>query len=274
MLPNRKSAFTLIELSIVLVIIGLVVGGVLVGKDLIHAAEIRSSISQKEQLNLAANSFRLKYDYLPGDMPNSVAAQLGIYALGTHTGGNGDMVIRQLHYSGGNYNIGCLVVYIDPADVVDVEDVVFWRHLFDVGMVSHYTNPADGYNTAISNVLIPSKIGKSLYFRACEPYWLTENYFQMLAVKADKTIPAEFDAVDAYDIDSKLDDGFPNTGAVRILIPGEDPSRNQDFTIPWAAGAAANNCLYGGASELDTAAKYNINSSYSGKCQGIMFRFQ
>jgi prepilin-type N-terminal cleavage/methylation domain-containing protein len=43
-----QSAFTLIELSIVLVIIGLIVGGVLTGRDLISAAETRATIAQIE----------------------------------------------------------------------------------------------------------------------------------------------------------------------------------------------------------------------------------
>jgi len=49
--PKRKSlkGFTLIELSIVLVIIGLIVGGVLVGHDLIRAAGVRATISQVEK---------------------------------------------------------------------------------------------------------------------------------------------------------------------------------------------------------------------------------
>ena len=43
---QRHQGFTLIELSIVLVIIGLIIGGVLVGRDMIHAAQIRATISQ------------------------------------------------------------------------------------------------------------------------------------------------------------------------------------------------------------------------------------
>ena len=65
-----QSGFTLIELSIVLVIIGLLVGGVLEGQDLIKAAQIRSTISQFEQFDAAVNTFRTKYNNLPGDVVN------------------------------------------------------------------------------------------------------------------------------------------------------------------------------------------------------------
>ncbi len=51
MKQNQQSGFTLIELSIVLVLIGLIVGGVLVGQDLIRAAKLRAQIGQIEKFN-------------------------------------------------------------------------------------------------------------------------------------------------------------------------------------------------------------------------------
>lgn len=57
---THQSAFTLIELSIALVIIGLIVGGVLVGQDLIKAAELRQQAVQINNLNTAVTTFRLK----------------------------------------------------------------------------------------------------------------------------------------------------------------------------------------------------------------------
>src|ERR1700690_34231 len=90
-----KSGFTLVELSIVLVIIGLIIGGVLVGRDLISAAEIRAQISQIEKYQTAVNTFRVKYGYLPGDIPDPAASQYGFGARGTYAGeGDGDGVIK------------------------------------------------------------------------------------------------------------------------------------------------------------------------------------
>ncbi len=68
---NSHRGFTLIELSIVLVIIGLIVGGVLVGQDLIHAAALRAVISEKDRFSAAIYTFQGKYGYLPGDFPNA-----------------------------------------------------------------------------------------------------------------------------------------------------------------------------------------------------------
>src|SRR5665213_3308988 len=71
------AAFTLIELSIVLVIIGLIVGGILVGQDLIKAAEVRAQISQIEKYSSAVNTFRAKFAAIPGDMALITANQFG-----------------------------------------------------------------------------------------------------------------------------------------------------------------------------------------------------
>jgi prepilin-type N-terminal cleavage/methylation domain-containing protein len=58
--PNK--GFTLIELSIVLVIIGLIVGGVLGGRELVKQAELRKVLKEAEQFKTAANAFRAKYN--------------------------------------------------------------------------------------------------------------------------------------------------------------------------------------------------------------------
>ena len=86
---NKQSGFTLVEIAIVLVIIGLLLGGVLKGQEMIKNAEIRSVITDVRGLTTAMYAYRDRYNAIPGDD-----------ALGsTHTGiasskGDGDGVIE------------------------------------------------------------------------------------------------------------------------------------------------------------------------------------
>lgn len=71
--------FTLIELSIVLVIIGLIVGGVLVGKDLIIASEVRSQIGQIEKYNTAVHTLGLNIMRCPAICWQRLPHRLGFW---------------------------------------------------------------------------------------------------------------------------------------------------------------------------------------------------
>lgn len=73
-MANRThQGFTLIEISIVLVIVGLVAGTVLVGRDMIRHAELVKLHSQYTEIVTAINSFRSKYNCLPGDCATATA---------------------------------------------------------------------------------------------------------------------------------------------------------------------------------------------------------
>src|SRR5688572_2241904 len=66
-----RAGFTLIELAIVLVVVGLVTGGIIMGKELIRQSELQSVISDIEHYERAINGFYAKYNYFPGDLPNA-----------------------------------------------------------------------------------------------------------------------------------------------------------------------------------------------------------
>lgn len=66
-----RYGFSLVELSIVLVILGLLTGGILAGQSLIRAAELRAIPTEYQRYDAARYSFRDKYMGLPGDISNA-----------------------------------------------------------------------------------------------------------------------------------------------------------------------------------------------------------
>lgn len=68
---HLQQAFSLVELSIVLVILGLLTGGILAGQSLIRASELRAVSTESSRYLTAAQTFRDKYFAIPGDMSNA-----------------------------------------------------------------------------------------------------------------------------------------------------------------------------------------------------------
>lgn len=120
-----SKGFTLIELSIVLVVIGLVVGGVLVGRDLIRSSEIHSFMSEKQRLDTAVNTFKGKYSCTPGDCPNATTF-FGLDPEGCAENVYGSTPKTQTCNGNGNGLIRNLVVV---GDDLEREVYWFWQHL-------------------------------------------------------------------------------------------------------------------------------------------------
>ncbi len=133
----HSSGFTLIELSIVLVIIGLVTAGVLVGRDLIQQAELRSVISDVEKFNTATNTFRAKYGCLPGDCPYITDF------FGTQTAGGG--CPYPTVESGTENPLTCngngsgSIWGSSETGFFLQERVRFWQHLSAAGLIRSYS---------------------------------------------------------------------------------------------------------------------------------------
>jgi prepilin-type N-terminal cleavage/methylation domain-containing protein len=71
---RKQTGFTLVEISIVLVIIGLILGAVFVGgQALVASAKTTGTITLIKDLTGAMSDFKNRYHYLPGDLPNAAA---------------------------------------------------------------------------------------------------------------------------------------------------------------------------------------------------------
>jgi prepilin-type N-terminal cleavage/methylation domain-containing protein len=121
---HTNSAFSLIELAIVLVILGLLAGGVLVGRDLIRAAEIRSITSDIDNYKSAVYVFQLKYNCLAGDCPNATnyfGAEDPTPSTCQTTASNGTLTCN----GNGNRRVGDC----------NYEMFRFWQHLAIAGLI-------------------------------------------------------------------------------------------------------------------------------------------
>lgn len=115
-MKQQQSGFTLIEIAIVLVIIGLLLGGILKGQELINSARVRNVISQQDGIKAAYFGFQDRYRAIPGDYtgPQALANIPGI--ANATVGGNGNGAIADV---GGN-----------------TETVLAWTHLARSGFIT------------------------------------------------------------------------------------------------------------------------------------------
>ena len=84
---KRQQGFTLVEIAIVLVIIGLILGGILKGQELVDSARVRSISNEISNTRTAWYAFQDRYNALPGDFSRA-QAQIGA-SIANNGDGNG-----------------------------------------------------------------------------------------------------------------------------------------------------------------------------------------
>lgn len=195
--------FSMIELSIVMVTVGLIVGGVIIGRELIHSSQINSVISDMSEYELAYRSFEMRYDALPGDFD----AATSYWATSGNGNNNG-----QISWSAG-------------------ESTRAWQHLNLSGMVQGvYTGTnevvdasANPGGVLVSGTNAPaSKLSRgvfALYYPALSGNYsgsTAGNYLELMStnMSPDDAGRGVLRPVDAASIDTKMDDGVFNRGRI------------------------------------------------------------
>jgi prepilin-type N-terminal cleavage/methylation domain-containing protein len=210
---TQQNGFSLVELSVVLVILGLLVGGILSGQSLIRASELRAVITEFQRYATATGTFRDKYLGLPGDISDAN----DIWT--TASGGNGNTQVEGTTTASTN------------------ETGLYWQHLALAGMIEGAYTPTSWAATN-ANASPMSKVGNARWhFR-----WVgivTENdavvgtagagtniafegnydhaFFLMTGDSLLRPSGGAIRAEEAWNIDLKLDDGKPATGSVLSL---------------------------------------------------------
>lgn len=216
---KQQQGFTLIEIAIVLVIIGLLLGGVLKGQELIQNARVRNVIALQDGVKSAFFGFQDRYRGIPGDY--TVAnAQANIPNAGAVCGGDSDSLINHVVNGVG-------------------ESICAWYQLSRAGFITgSYTGVgASNLEAAVNATNAPSNP-----FGGFMQVFFDSNYSGVANnvhnIKTGTNIPATVLA----EIDRKIDDGLPDTGAFRFS--------------PWQASVAATctTVVVGGATTWAVAA--------------------
>ena len=211
---NKQTGFTLIELAIVLVIIGLLLGGVLRGQELINSARVKSLTRDFQNTQVYLYGYQDRFKSVPGDdgradvrLPGPPAAQVAV-GPGVNNG--------QIN---GAWNDGF---------AAGTEAILFWQHVRLAGLAPGATALAAGFDPVNSN---NGRVGIQTLAVAPPITTMTGSY----AVCSDLIIGR-----DALQIDITLDDGETSTGNVRARPTGAAPAAAMD-SATMALAANVNN---------------------------------
>ncbi|MCH2546207.1 MAG: prepilin-type N-terminal cleavage/methylation domain-containing protein [Alphaproteobacteria bacterium] len=248
-LSSRQHGFTLMEISIVLVIIGILVGAVVSGQHLIHSMRLSKILESYQTYTAAMTMFTERYGALPGDIPN--ATEYWGEVSGTE-GCISPGVVADGGVSGNSFASGTGTATcngndddkIGDMDVPDLHHEMFraWQHLYNAGLVSRaYTGVAGSTSSddAEANNNIPTGAlgGSGWTLMRIKDYTgdggsanpvFNKSYGNVLIfgaeVDGDPTLGPILTPAEARNLDSKADDTVASEGVITVILDSASPT--------------------------------------------------
>lgn len=246
---RQSRAFTLMEMTIVLTIMGLVIAGVFAGRALIRQSQVASVVSDMQRYIAAAKSFQTQYNMLPGDFINATT-YWGAAGGSAATGYTTDCYSSTTAYSTSTCN-GNGDGKIAASATYQSEEYLFWQHLANAGMIQgQYTGQKGtaGTTDSVIGTNIPATRidGAGLnaplwqgYVGAGDANWFPGNYGHAMifgSYSSNKSpVSAALTAAEAQSLDTKYDDGVPSSGNILTWV------NSTGYTPNCATSAAAYN---------------------------------
>jgi len=185
---QKQQGFTLIEIAIVLVIIGLLVGGILQGQELIENSRVKQAVKDINGTAAAMFAYQDRYGSLPGDDGNTAALQARGSSWTSVTGGNAN---------------GLLASATNNVFAGSSEAGPFWQHLKAAGFIGG--NPADAALQAL-----PTNAWGGLVGVLASPMGG--------GLTGTKVCLSQVPGAAATAIDGELDDGLGASGRLRATL--------------------------------------------------------
>ena len=203
-MKSKQTGFTLVEIAIVLVIIGLLLGGILKGQEMITQAKIKNVVNDFNGITAAMNSYQDRYRALPGDDLNADTR----WSAQSAVKGNGNGVFG---------TAGTDLYNETPASAATAKETnLFWWHLRLAGFVGGSTAAA-----SVSSVQQPANAASGIMGVQTTGMGFTSN------IICSSNLPDKI----AIAVDTQMDDGTAATGQVRGLAQ-TTPNPTTGFAAP------------------------------------------
>lgn len=262
----KKSAFTVIEMAIIMTIIALIIGGIMAGSALIRSSQLQSIVTDQQKYISAIQDFRSKYMALPGDFGGSVSSTTtgpaALWGSAATTAANcktttGSRISASIVATCNGDGDGIIDEYNDAN--YSYEQFRAWEHLNNAGFTSVTAN---GLMTATFTKTPGTNLPAS---RVPNSGWAMTFLSQTVAatqaiatsgdtpfkhvlwfggpspsgVSTNQTTPV-LTALESLALDQKIDDGYANTG--KVVAQTNASGTACVSSSQYAALSSGNNC--------------------------------